>query len=147
MNIDERLHTPSTIAIIRPDLSKPYPKSGAMQLAFNTSGTLLLARFESTPGMIHLFAFPSPGSRDAGEAGVVVPTLKSVLIHTQPVLSAQWNPVRKGSLVACCGRGTMYLWSDEWVGDANEPEEIAECVGVPARAYDSHFNPGFEAHC
>ncbi len=133
--LDERLPTPATIAITRPDLSKPFPKSGTVQLAFNTAGTLLLARFESTPNAIHLFAFPSPTSRDSAESRVVVPTLRSVLIHNQPVVNAQWNPVRKGSLAICCSKGTMYLWSDEWVGegDSSEAEELAECVGVPAR--------------
>ena len=133
--LDERLQTPTSISITRPDLTKPYPKSGTVQLAFNTAGTLLLARFESTPTMIHLFAFPAPGSRDPAESRVSVPKLKSILIHTQPVVSAQWNPVRKGSLAACCSQGTMYLWSDEWEGedDAGETEEVAECIGVPAR--------------
>ncbi|KAI0694863.1 WD repeat-containing protein 8 [Cytidiella melzeri] len=133
----ERLQTPTTISISRPDLSKPYPKSGTVQLAFNTAGTYLLARFESTPTMIHLFAFPAPGSRDPVDMRVTVPTLKSILIHTQPVVNAQWNPVRKGSLAACCSRGTMYLWSDEWVGEggSGEVEEVAECVGVPAHEF------------
>ncbi|KAI0814883.1 YVTN repeat-like/Quino protein amine dehydrogenase [Irpex lacteus] len=135
----ERLPTPTTIAITRPDLSKPFPKSGTVQLAFNTAGTLLLARFESTPNAIHLFAFPSPTSRDSAESRVVVPTLRSVLIHNQPVVNAQWNPVRKGSLAICCSKGTMYLWSDEWVGegDSSEAEELAECVGVPAHEFET----------
>ncbi|KAI0348400.1 YVTN repeat-like/Quino protein amine dehydrogenase [Trametopsis cervina] len=135
----ERLQAPSTIPITRPDLSKPFPKSGAVQLAFNTSGSLLLARFESTPTMIHLFGFPAPGSRDLADLRVTVPTLKSVLMHTQPVVSAQWNPVRKGSLAACCSRETMYMWSDEWVGegDSNESEEVAECIGVPAHQFET----------
>lgn len=85
--------------------------------------------------MVHLFSIPSPGSREPGQTGAPIPALKSILIHTYPVTSASWNPVRKGSLVVCCGKGSMYLWSDEWVGDSNEVEEIAECVGVPAREF------------
>ncbi|KAI0094960.1 WD repeat-containing protein 8 [Irpex rosettiformis] len=135
----ERPQTPTTIAISRPDLSKPYPKSGTVQLAFNTAGSLLLARFESTPNAIHLFAFPSPASHDPAEARVLTPTLRSILVHSQPVANAQWNPARKGSLVACCARGTIYLWSDEWVGegDSSESEEVAECIGIPAHDFSA----------
>lgn len=104
-------------------------------MAFNVSGTFLLVRFESTPNAVHLFAFPSPadGSRDGGP---LVPQLKCVLLHERPVLNAAWNPIRKGSLALCCGGASLYLWSDEWVGEADnsgEGEDVAECVGVPAR--------------
>ena len=102
-------------------------------MAFNVSGTLLLVRFESTPNAVHLFSFPSPGDISKDGASLA-PQLKSVLLHTKPVLNATWNPVRKGNLSLCCGGGSLYLWSDEWVGenDTGEGEEVAECVGVPA---------------
>lgn len=37
----------------------------------------------------------------------------------------------------CCGGGSIYTWSDEWVGAEEsgregEEEEMAECIGVPA---------------
>lgn len=141
LSTDERLQTPTTIAIARPDLSKPYPKSGTVQLAFNTAGSILLARFESTPNAIHLFAFPSPASRDPADARVTIPTLRSILLHNQSVVNTQWNPVRKGSFIACCSSGAMYLWSDEWVGegDSSEAEEVAECIGIPARMCRSAY--------
>ncbi|KAF7799243.1 hypothetical protein EIP86_010475 [Pleurotus ostreatoroseus] len=132
----ERVQAPYSIAISRPDLSKPYPKSGVVQMAFNISGTLLLVRFESTPHVVHLFSFPSPGD-SVKEGTTLVPQLRSVLIHTQSVVKATWNPVRKGSLALCCSGGGLYLWSDEWVGegDDGDSDEVAECVGVPAREY------------
>lgn len=55
-----------------------------------------------------------------------------MLLHSQPVLQARWNPVRKGKLALCCGGPSVYLWSDEWVGEGGDEEEIAECIGVPA---------------
>ena len=60
-----------------------------------------------------------------------MPRLRTVLLHTQPVLHARWNPVRKGNLALCCGNQSVYTWSDEWQGDSGE-EEMAECIGVPA---------------
>lgn len=138
---DERLQPPHSIAVGRPDFSKGNPKSGVVQLSFNVSGTLLLARFESAPTAVFLYAFPSASDHDVPtrpEASVsLAPKLKSVLIHTNPVVAARWNPVRKGSLAISCGTGSIYLWSDEWVGDdaTGESEEVAECVGIPASTY------------
>lgn len=65
-----------------------------------------------------------------------MPKLRSVLIHSQPVLHARWNPVRKGSLALCCGNQSIYIWADEWHNDAGEEEEMAECVGVPASTFN-----------
>ncbi|CAL1695316.1 unnamed protein product [Somion occarium] len=139
----ERLQPPHSIAVGRPDFSKGNPKSGVVQLSFNVSGTLLLARFESAPTAVFLYAFPSASDHDVPtrpEASVsLAPKLKSVLIHTNPVVAARWNPVRKGSLAISCGTGSIYLWSDEWVGDdaTGESEEVAECVGIPARQFNA----------
>lgn len=105
-------------------------------MSFNISGTLLLVRFESTPHAVHLFSFPSPAD-SVKEGMTLVPRLRSVLLHSQPVVKAAWNPVRKGSLALSCSGGGLYLWSDEWVGDGEDGdgEEVAECVGVPARKH------------
>ncbi|KIP11638.1 hypothetical protein PHLGIDRAFT_458424 [Phlebiopsis gigantea 11061_1 CR5-6] len=139
----ERIRPPWSLTITRPELAKAYPKCGPVQLSFNVSGTLLLARFESTPSVIHLFDFPS-ALDPASQARTPMPALRSVLIHTQPVLSAQWNTVRKGALVACCGGESAYLWSDEWVGVSEDGEqeeeadsEMAECIGVPAKSFNA----------
>lgn len=103
-------------------------------------GDLLMARFgtscdpteslsntqsENTPTVIHIFSFPSANKQ-------FVPKLRSILIHNQPVLHAQWNPIRKGSLALCCGNRSVYTWSEEWMTESGSEEEIAECIGIPA---------------
>ena len=30
----------------------------------------------------------------------------------------------------------MYLWSEEWIGESGAEEEMAECVGIPASAFN-----------
>jgi hypothetical protein len=150
---DEKLQGPHPLNANRVDNSKPSPKSGTVQLEFNKTGTVLLARFgendascpdtlgqlihdqmnlESVPTAVHLFAFPGPGEAFS-------PRLRSVLIHSSIVIHAHWNPVRQGRLVLSCGGQAMYLWSEEW----------AECVGIPASAFNfphtiSHL---FELKC
>ncbi|KAI0053377.1 YVTN repeat-like/Quino protein amine dehydrogenase [Auriscalpium vulgare] len=126
----ERLQGPQPLSVVRPDPSKPNPKSGTLQLEFNKTGTLLLARFEGVPTAIHLFAFPAAGEPFAAH-------LRSVLIHSRPVLQARWNPMRRGSLAMSCGERAVYMWSDEWVGEDGRVEETAECIGVPAHKFDT----------
>ena len=135
------------------------PSSGTTQLAFNTSGTLLLVRSGAAPTAVLLYDFPhaaSPSStstRTSASAAppekLGVPQLRTVLLHAQPVAAARWNPDpgRAGRLAVACGSQSVYLWSDEWVaepgpratgeeGEGEEgegEEEVAECVGVPAR--------------
>lgn len=76
--------------------------------------------------MVHIYDFPTTQS--------FTPKLRTVLIHSQAVLHARWNPTRKGSLALCCGTQSVYTWSDEWVGEGGNEEEMAECIGVPASA-------------
>ncbi|KAK7694908.1 hypothetical protein QCA50_002096 [Cerrena zonata] len=59
----EKLRPPYSIGINRPDFSKSHPKSGVVQLSFNISGTLLLARFESAPTAVFLYSLPSASER------------------------------------------------------------------------------------
>jgi hypothetical protein len=160
---DEKLQGPHPLNANRVDNSKPCPKSGTVQLEFNKTGTVLLARFgendasfpdtlgqlihdqmnlESVPTAVHLFAFPGPGEAFS-------PRLRSVLIHSSIVIHAHWNPVRQGRLVLSCGGQAMYLWSEEWIGEGGSEEEMAECVGIPASAFNfphtiSHL---FELKC
>lgn len=117
-----------------------------MQMEWNLTGSLLLVRFgepfntyihrsiqikiqtpEHVPTAVYLFDFPSPKEQ-------FQPKLRTVLLHSQPVLHARWNPVRKGSLALCCASQSLYTWSDEWQGESGEEEEMAECIGVPASA-------------
>ncbi|KAI0034262.1 quinon protein alcohol dehydrogenase-like superfamily [Vararia minispora EC-137] len=126
----ERLNGTHSVPSTRPDPSKPHPKSGAVQLEFNKLGTTLMARFENMSTAIHLFSFPAPGE-------AFTPHLRSVLVHSRPVLHTRWNPLRAGSLVATCGASAVYTWSDEWVGEGGEAEEMAECIGVPAKNFEA----------
>ena len=68
------------------------------------------------------------------------------MTHTRPVYQARWNPVRKGSLAACCGSRALYVWSDEWVGEGGVEEEMAECVGVPASEYTAECMGKYHLH-
>ncbi|KAI0667380.1 WD repeat-containing protein 8 [Trametes maxima] len=136
--------------------------SGTTQLAFNTSGSLLLVRSASAPTAVMLYDFPTPSSNSptasqsvsssTGEPlELLTPHLRSVLLHSQPVISARWNPDpgRAGRLAVACASQSVYLWSDEWVvepesgaADAQaqaqeEDTEVAECVGVPAQRFET----------
>jgi hypothetical protein len=84
---------------------------------------------ENVPNVVHIYDFPSPSETFA-------PRLRSILMHANPVLHTRWNPVRKGSLILCCGGSALYTWSDEWVGEgeSESEEEMAECIGVPTSA-------------
>lgn len=79
---------------------------------------------ENVPNAVYLYDFPTPSQEFA-------PKLRSVLFHSSPVLHVRWNPIRKGHLALCCGLRSMYTWSDEWLGDNDVEEEMAECIGVP----------------
>ncbi|KAM6494366.1 WD repeat-containing protein 8 [Amanita muscaria] len=124
----ESLRGPITVPLNHIDLSRPNSKSGVAQLAWNTNGTLLFARFECVPNAVYLYDFPSPQDR-------FQPKLRSVLLHTLPVLHARWNPVRKGNLAVCCDGQSVYTWSDEWVGENGTEEEMAECIGIPIEGF------------
>lgn len=134
------MQSPYSLTLLRPDFTKANPKAGAIQLTFNVNGTLLLARFDNAPTMIFLYSFPSSPDQaldtSDNQGRTSVPRLRSVLVHSKAVLSAKWNPVRKGSLAVSTGDGSVYLWSDEWIGEGGELEEVAECVGVPASELD-----------
>ncbi|KAF8167781.1 WD repeat-containing protein 8 [Crassisporium funariophilum] len=126
----DRLHGPHVLSAVRPDPAKPNPKSGVAQMHWNITGSLLLVRSDNIPSAVHIFSFPS--ARETFS-----PRLRTVLLHSQPVLHARWNPVRKGNLGLCCGNQSVYTWSDEWQGESGEDEEMAECIGVPAKKFDT----------
>ncbi|KAF7306809.1 ATP-dependent metallopeptidase [Mycena indigotica] len=127
---DERLRSPHSIVIQRADMTKSNPKSGTAQLEWNKNGSLLLVRFDNSPNALHIFDFPTM------EQPEFRPRLRSVLLHSRPIAHARWNPVRKGSLILCCASQSLYMWSDEWVGENGE-EEMAECIGVPAKSFET----------
>ncbi|KAF9569883.1 WD40 repeat-like protein [Agrocybe pediades] len=126
----DRLQGPQILTTLRSDPTKLNPKSGVSQMDWNLTGSLLLLRYENIPHAVYLYDFPSPGDHFA-------PRLRTVLLHSQPVLRARWNPVRKGSLALCCGNQSLYIWSDEWQGESGAEEEMAECIGVPAKKFET----------
>lgn len=125
----ERLQGTHSINITRADPTKPNPKRGTVQLEWNTTGSLLMARFENITSAVHIFDFPSSQAQFS-------PRLRSVLLHARPILHGRWNPVRKGSLALCTRGQSVYTWSDEWVGEGGE-EEMAECIGIPAKNFET----------
>ncbi|PPQ63010.1 hypothetical protein CVT24_006116 [Panaeolus cyanescens] len=128
--VDDRITGSHVLNAVRPDITKPNPKSGVVQMDWNLTGSLLLVRFEHVPQAIFLYNFPLAGEKFA-------PHLRTVLIQSQHALQAKWNPVRKGHLAVCCGNSSVYTWSDEWIGESGEEEEIAECIGVPAENFET----------
>ncbi|EGO05153.1 hypothetical protein SERLA73DRAFT_118703 [Serpula lacrymans var. lacrymans S7.3] len=113
----DKLPGPQSLSLLRVDPTKPHPKTGAVQLEWNITGSLLLVRYENVPTAVHIYEFPSPSSSASSATTPFNPRLRCVLSHTRAVQAAQWNPVRRGSLAMCCGAGCMYTWSDEWVGE------------------------------
>ncbi|KAF8898871.1 WD repeat-containing protein 8 [Infundibulicybe gibba] len=126
----EKLQGSQTLNVTRADQTKPAPKCGAVQIEWNISGNHLLVRFDNVPNAVHIFDFPSSDQPFA-------PHLRTILLHSHPVLNSRWNPARKGNLVVCCGTRGFYMWSDEWVGENGAEEEIAECIGVPAKKFET----------
>ncbi|KAF5369078.1 hypothetical protein D9758_003053 [Tetrapyrgos nigripes] len=128
----ERVKAPQSIAHYqtKSDPTKANPKTGVAQLQWNQTGSLLLVRFENVPTILHIYNFPSSDEP-------FQPKLRTVILNSNPILHARWNPRRKGSLVACCGNRSIYTWSDEWIGESGEAEEMAECIGVPAKKFDT----------
>ncbi|KAI0808176.1 YVTN repeat-like/Quino protein amine dehydrogenase [Fomes fomentarius] len=134
--------------------------SGTTQLAFNTSGTVLLVRSATSPTAVLLYDFPNHTQAASSSSRSFSPRLRTVLLHTQPVTAARWNPDpgRAGRLAVACGSQSVYLWSDEWVVEPDadtagqgaagpsrhrdavhreEDTELAECVGVPAQKFEA----------
>lgn len=147
-------------------MSKAHPKCGLVQLEWNMSGSLLLARFgmifcsaynqpylshrcdtDTAPRALFIYSFPSPSER-------FQPSLRTVLLQTRSILAVRWNPVRPGSLALCCGEGGIYTWSNEWSSGDRDPdkkddEEMAECIGVPTRmtSFDYLLSPALIFPC
>jgi len=117
------------VPLVRANPEKSDPKSGAVQLEWNVNGTLLMARFENAPTALHIYAFPAP-------AEPFNPSLRSVILHNQPVLHARWNPIRAGSLLLCCGTGAVYTWNADWDDAEHNLIEMAECIGVPTDKFE-----------
>lgn len=143
---DDRAVGITSLNVTRRDGAKGLPKSGAAQIEWNLTGTMLLVRYgtfvrcssecilnsllESTPTALHIYNFPAPDEP-------FKPCLKTVLLHATAVARASWNPVRPETLAVCCSRPGIYMWTanNEWISESvGELEtEGAECIGVPGR--------------
>ncbi|KAG5220522.1 WD40 repeat protein [Salix suchowensis] len=100
--VDERIQGPQTIPIGRVDHSK-LPKAGIVQMEWNKTGTILMARY----GILAEVALCAP------------PFVPS------PASTVESHPQ------------SIYTWSDEWLGDNDAEEEMAECIGVPTKQFQT----------
>ncbi|CAE6521334.1 unnamed protein product [Rhizoctonia solani] len=120
----------TALTITRRDGAKGLPKTGAAQIEWNLTGTMLFVRYESTSTALHIYNFPAPDEP-------FKPSLKTVLLHATPISRASWNPVRAESLAISCSRPAVYMWTsnNEWVNDnvGEIEDEGAECIGVPGQ--------------
>ncbi|QRV91033.1 WD40 domain-containing protein [Ceratobasidium sp. AG-Ba] len=119
----------TSLNVTRRDGAKGLPKTGAAQIEWNLTGTMLFIRFESAPTALHIYNFPAPDEP-------FKPGLRTVLLHASPVARACWNPVRAETLVICCARPGMYIWTaaSDWISEEGDMDgEGAECMGVPGQ--------------
>ncbi|CEL57758.1 WD repeat-containing protein WRAP73 OS=Mus musculus GN=Wrap73 PE=2 SV=2 [Rhizoctonia solani AG-1 IB] len=120
----------TALTITRRDGAKGLPKTGAVQIEWNLTGTMFFVRYESTSTALHIYNFPAPDEP-------FKPSLKTVLLHATPITRASWNPVRAESLAMSCSRPAVYMWTsnNEWVNDnvGEIEDEGAECIGVPGQ--------------
>ncbi|KAL5641245.1 hypothetical protein ACGC1H_001658 [Rhizoctonia solani] len=120
----------TALTITRRDGVKGLPKTGAAQIEWNLTGTMLFVRYESTSTALHIYNFPAPDEP-------FKPSLKTVLLHATSITRASWNPVRAESLAISCSRPAVYMWTsnNEWVNDnvGEVEDEGAECIGVPGQ--------------
>lgn len=135
----ERRQGPYSIPVVKADKSKAHPKSGLVELAWNITGRLLLARVETMPTALFIFTFPGPTEP-------FHPRLRTVLQQTSPIAHVRWNPTRAGSLALCGAGNGLYTWTDEWVsvnasdhaavrGGGDDDSEMAECIGIPNKNF------------
>ncbi|KAH7108254.1 YVTN repeat-like/Quino protein amine dehydrogenase [Auriculariales sp. MPI-PUGE-AT-0066] len=123
----DRLALPISIPVDRPDMTKGPPKAGTVQLSWNLDGTLLLVRLDQAPTAAFIYSFPQLIQQSLVQ-------LRTVLLFSQPISSASWNPVRSGRLCLTCDTSALYIWNDEWLGE-DGVNEIAECIAIPAKRF------------
>jgi len=121
----ERLRGPQTITLNK--------KAGASQLEWNQTGSLLLVRFETTPCVLHIYSFPE-GTRSDDTFSC---PLQTIILSSQPILQAHWNPTRRGSLAFCCGNRRISTFSNEWEGESGEEEEMVESIAIPTEEFNT----------
>ncbi|KAE9408219.1 WD repeat-containing protein 8 [Gymnopus androsaceus JB14] len=137
----ERLRGPQTITLNK--------KAGASQLEWNQTGSLLLVRFGEYfsrtlriilihqkrlhHASLHIYSFPE-GTRSDDTFSC---PLQTIILSSQPILQAHWNPTRRGSLAFCCGNRRISTFSNEWEGESGEEEEMVESIAIPTEEFNT----------
>lgn len=113
---------------------------------------------ESHPTTLFIFSFLSPSltpssSPSSSTSAHFHPRLHSLLVHQLPVKSFEWQPIDSGEVekqesvaIATAEKG-FTVWrapmSSSRVAEDQEDEGgVAECVGVPSRAFSSASTSG-----
>ncbi|KAF8328154.1 YVTN repeat-like/Quino protein amine dehydrogenase [Cantharellus anzutake] len=106
--------------MIARDTTGSASTGGCLQMEWNIKGTGLLVIWENSPTAVHVY--------QNGEK--IRPQLGTVLLHSNAVICAAWNPVKEWKLGISCGGCSIYTW---WKADGDG--EIGECIGVPAKKF------------
>lgn len=123
------------IHCVRADLTKSPPRSGVLQISFDSEATLFLVRLETQPHVVHIHTFLPTSTSPSPDISHL-----AALVLTEPVRSARWCPGRR-KLAISTRSGAAYFWDGDggWIEDGDESAELRggtmEGVGVPARAW------------
>lgn len=116
---------------VRTDLSRSPPRSGILQLSFESESTLLLVRLETQPNVVHIHSFLPQPTASSPEI-----THLAALVFSDAVRSARWCGARRKVAIGTRSGG-VYFWDSDgaWVEDGDESSEpkggSMEGVGVP----------------
>nr|KIR48642.1 hypothetical protein I312_01711 [Cryptococcus bacillisporus CA1280] len=149
----DRQPRPVIFPVLRPDITKPYPRMGISHLSFDREATLLLIRLGNQPNVAHIYSFlPTPTSEQLS----VTHTVSA--IFSREIKKAKWSPVKSKLSVVTSGGG-VYFWDREsgWIEEESggsfecyteidgSTGGMMEGVGIPTRAefsaLDIHWSP------
>ncbi|KAL7421320.1 hypothetical protein Q5752_004205 [Cryptotrichosporon argae] len=127
----ERLPVPAHFPIVRPDLSRPNPRTGVSQLALDADAAHLAVVLDTQPCVVHIHTFlPSP---TAGQPDIRHLTSA---VFSNPIVKVGWSPGNRRLGVVTRSQA-VYLWDGEggWVDEDDEEGAggLMEGVGVPSR--------------
>jgi len=121
----------SPLPTIRSDLTRTPPRSGVVQLAFDSEATFILVRLDTQPNVVHIHTFlPAPGSPSPEIVHLVS------LVFVEAVRTTRWCSSRR-KVAITAKSGGVYFWDGDggWVEDGNESGEtkggVTEGVGIP----------------
>ena len=120
---------PAMLPAIRADYTKYPLRTGVSNVSFNTQGTLVSIRLESSPNVVHIHSFYS-------DAFSQVPDLHHIasLVFTHPIKMATWSKGKASRLAIATRTGAVYIWDGEtgWVEDGEEVSGgMMEGIGIP----------------